>query len=190
MRPYPADSSDLGLAGAFSRHLASRQAALEPEPAPLVAFPRFAPPPSAVRDSRATERDSRIADAALVPLDLESWEAFLAWSLELSRARAAFVVDSQGFVIGSRGSAPSGDFTGTGAELCYTMDQMASFDHASGKLHALELEFEGYRLIGLRIAPEGGADSFILGLVGSRPLGEELRRGIVRQLLYSLPNLS
>ena len=185
MRPFPANSSDLGLAAALARHLAVRAPDREPEPAPVLSFPRLTPP----RDAAGGRSESEVV-SELVHLELETWEAFLAWSLELSRSRAAFVVDSQGFVIASRGALPSGDFTATGAELCYTMGQLESFDHASGKLQALELQFDGYRLLGLRVLAESDGPPFILGLVGSRPIGDELRRGIVRQLLYCLPHLS
>ena len=47
----------------------------------------------------------------------DSWESSIAWCMSMSKAEAAFVVDSQGFVIASRGRIPGQGFEGTGAEM-------------------------------------------------------------------------
>lgn len=192
MRPLPVNSSDFEVARYLSRRLAhpGSEKAVGEAPAASTSYLRFAPPVVARPPSRTSSSSAEaVRDIATVPLEMDSWEVFLAWSLEISRARAGFVVDSQGFVIASRGNVPSGDFTGTGAELCFAMEQLASIDHASGTLQSVELQFEGYKLIGIRAVTPDPATSFILGFVGSRSLGDDLRRTIVRQLAYSLPTL-
>jgi hypothetical protein len=122
------------------------------------------------------------------PIDMDTWEVLLAWSLELCQARAAFVVDSQGFVIGSRGNVPEDAFEGVGAELCYAMEMLDRVDPEAGPLRAVDLHFAARNLVALR-ADEPSCGRFVIGFVGSHPLSTEVRDAIVAQLAYSLPNL-
>jgi hypothetical protein len=122
------------------------------------------------------------------PLELESWEAFLAWSLELCRARAGFVVDPQGFVVATRGNVPTDHFDGLGAELAYAMEQLDRIDTEAGSLLSIELQFSSRRLMAMRVPKETG-ESFVVGYVGSRPLGDEIRTAIARQVTHSLDRL-
>ncbi|MBZ0089986.1 MAG: hypothetical protein K8H90_06380 [Thermoanaerobaculia bacterium] len=185
-------SFDLELARTLTRKLA-----LGAAPAPL-GWPRPRESTASAGESgssrglrrttgRRTSSDRRGLFAA--PLEIKSWEVFLAWSLELTRARAGFVVDSQGFVIATRGNLPAGSFDGLGAELCYAMEQLGRVDPEAGALRALELQFEGRRLIGLR-ADETKVGFVVVGLLGSKPVGDELREAIVRQLRQSAGELS
>jgi len=122
------------------------------------------------------------------PLELESWEVFLAWSLELCRARAGFVVDPQGFVVATRGNVPTDHFDGLGAELAYAMEQLDRIDTEAGSLLSIELQFASRRLMAMRVSRDSDS-SFVIGYVGSRPLGDEVRNAIARQVAHSLDRL-
>jgi hypothetical protein len=129
-----------------------------------------------------------VVDLHAAPLELESWEVFLAWSLELCRARAGFVVDPQGFVVATRGNVPANQFAGLGAEMAYAMEQLDRIDVESGSLLTLELQFASRRLLAVRVA-RNGSGSFVVGFVGARPLADEVRAAIMRQLAYSVDRL-
>jgi hypothetical protein len=133
------------------------------------------------------EAGERLQSAPAVPLDMDSWEVLLAWGLELCQARAAFVVDPQGFVIASRGNVPADGFDGTGAELAYGMEQLDRVDPEAGALHGIELQFEGRKVFAVR--GEAASGLYVLGFVGSRTLPEELKSALHRQLVYSLHTL-
>jgi hypothetical protein len=122
------------------------------------------------------------------PLDLETWEVFLAWGLELCRARAGFVVDPQGFVVATRGNVPDDQFGGLGAEIAYAMEQLDRIDTEAGSLLAVELQFASRRLMAIRLAKEG-VGSIVIGFVGSRPLVDEVREALLRQATHSLDQL-
>ncbi len=171
-------SFDLEVAAGLSRILRERRPTTDPLPtSPAARFSRHAPvqaAPPAIEPA-----DGQDPELELVKLD--SWEVFLAWSLELTRSRAGFVVDSQGFVIASRGNVPKDGFDGIGAELCYAMDQLDKISPESGHLRVLELGFTGSRITGIKIAGEA-LGPLVIGFLGSRPLTDELRDSIVRQL--------
>lgn len=201
MRSRNEISSDLRLARTLSRRVRGR----EPRSLGTAAsgsigagYTRFAPdvegmePPSPPRSIQPEEIGSgevagRQQAAPAVPLDMDSWEVLLAWSLELCQARAAFVVDPQGFVIASRGNIPTDGFDGTGAELAYGMEQLDRVDPEAGTLHGIELQFEGRKVFAVRGEAAGG--SYVLGFVGSRTLPEDLKAALHRQLVYSLQTL-
>ncbi len=130
-----------------------------------------------------------IVDVHAAPFDFESWEVFLAWSLELCRARAGFVVDAQGFVVATRGNVPTNQFEGLGAELSYAMEQLSRIDVEAGSLLTMELQFASRRLLAIQVVGEG-AGSFVVGFVGPRPLSDEVRGAIMRQLAHSVARLN
>lgn len=178
MKGRSVSSSDIAAASALSQALVRRTATAgaEPPAVPLyVRMVRPAPEPPA-------------APAAPAP-EIGTWEAFLAWSLELTRAHAGFVVDSQGFVIASRGNVPKDGFEGIGAELCYAMDQLGRINPAGGALRLLELQFDGNRLIGIR-AEAADMGTVLIGFQGTRSLADETRDSLVRQLGRTLPGLT
>ena len=90
-------------------------------------------------------------------------------------------MDSQGFVIASRGNVPDDGFEGTGAELCFAMEQMDKLDSSGAILKAVELQFESYTLAAIRVPTKDDTGSFTLGFVGSRALMPEVRDAIIRQ---------
>lgn len=184
MKRCSVNSYDLGRASELTRQL--RQLALAGQ-APALREPvRLATQPTPVPPEPAPP--APVLDLHAPPLELESWEAFLAWSLELCRARAGFVVDPQGFVVATRGNVPSDHFDGLGAELAYAMEQLDRIDTEAGSLLSIELQFASRRLMAMRVSKERG-ESFVVGYVGSRPLGDEIRTAIARQVTHSLDRL-
>ncbi|HPA52140.1 MAG TPA: hypothetical protein PLP50_11115 [Thermoanaerobaculia bacterium] len=178
MRDRSVISSNVDVAAAISRSLAARRpgAPTGDEPRELyVRFERVVP----------AEASSPRPPAA----EIGTWEAFLAWSLELTRAHAGFVVDSQGFVIASRGNTPKDGFEGIGAELCYAMDQLRRINPTGGELRLLELQFDANRLIGLR-ADAGAMGTILVGFQGTRSIGDDTRDTLLRQLGQVLPGLA
>lgn len=201
MRSRNVSSSDLRLARTLSRRVRGRGQKAPGAAAPGsggAGYTRFAPalegmeppPPPRSIEPEATSSDEaagRPPAAPAVPLDMDSWEVLLAWSLELCQARAAFVVDPQGFVIASRGNVPTDGFDGTGAELAYGMEQLDRVDPEAGTLHGIELQFEGRKVFAVR--GEAASGSYVLGFVGSRTMPEDLKVALHRQLVYSLQTL-
>lgn len=187
MRRCSVNSSDLARARELSGLLASLGAPAGMRDADRVPVAAPAPPVSAAAPPQTAPAGATV-DLHAPPLELESWEVFLAWSLELCRARGGFVVDPQGFVVATRGNVPANQFEGLGAELAYAMEQLNRIDAEAGTLLSIELQFESRRLLGIRVDRSEGA-SFVVGFVGARPLSDEVRGAILRQLAFSLERL-
>ena len=116
--------------------------------------------------------------------DFSRWDEFLAWSRETARSSAAFVVDPQGFVIGSSGNVPEDGFEGTGAELSYVMSQADVMSQEMGTLRSIGLEFDGRRVAGFR-AEASDAEGFIVAFIDAESLSEATRNQVARQLEHS-----
>ncbi len=212
MRERSASSSDIELARELSRRLAGRGKAtasvgdrpadpgyrrfcttVPPAPAPIQpppeppAVPVPATPP-APPVPVAVEEPGEPAQVPQPPTGMTTWEEFLAWSLSAAHARAAFVVDSQGFVISSHGNLPADGFEGLGAELCLAMEQLERIDPEAGGLSALELVFQNRRIVGVRAVSEEEG-SFVVGFVVSAGVSDEAQRIITKQLEESLSRL-
>ncbi len=118
----------------------------------------------------------------------ESWESILTWCITSSKAEAGFVVDSQGFVIASRGRLPSHGIEGVGAELVCSIEQLERIDPDSGKLSTVDLEFDKKRLIGF-VAGSDDKNSFVVGLIAPDILPVQIKQGIIQQLHHNVQNL-
>jgi hypothetical protein len=118
----------------------------------------------------------------------DSWEAVIAWCMSLSRAEAGFVVDSQGFVIASRGRLPNQGVEGLGAELVCSIEQLERMDPESGRLLSVEMEFEKKRLLGF-VANAGEQSNYVIGLISPESLNPTGKQAIIQQILHNLPNL-
>jgi hypothetical protein len=118
--------------------------------------------------------------------EIDSWDKLLAWGIELSGASAAFVVDSQGFVIASRGNVPEDGFVGAGAELCYAVEQLDRVEPESGGLRSVDIEFAGRRMTALRVTGSEG-HSVITSFVVPRSLSDDLKTTLWKQAEYTLP---
>lgn len=93
-----------------------------------------------------------------------SWEECIAWCMSLTRAEAAFVADSQGFIIASRGRIPGQGFEAAGAELICSVEQLERIAPDAGKLLWIDMEFDKSRVVGF-ITPPVDAEYYVLGLI-------------------------
>jgi hypothetical protein len=143
-------------------------------------------------------RQTRTADVAvnvtvaeepeMAPQKFDSWESCIAWCMSSTRAEAAFVVDSQGFVIASRGRVPSQGFEGAGAELICSIEQLERVAPDAGKILCIDVDFDKRRIVGF-VATTQDTPPYVVGLVAPEPLRMEVKHKIARQILGNLPNL-
>jgi hypothetical protein len=97
-----------------------------------------------------------------------TWEECIAWCMSLTRAEAAFVADSQGFIIASRGRIPGQGFEAAGAELICSVEQLERIAPDAGKLLWIDMDFDKCRVVGF-ITPLVDAEYFVLGLITPEP---------------------
>lgn len=122
------------------------------------------------------------------PQRFPGWESCITWCMNITRSEAAFVVDSQGFIIASRGRVPGHGFDGTGAELICSVEQLERIDPDAGKLIWIDLDFDKRRVVGF-IPPSDKQEYYVLGLIGPDPSYTLLKQIITRQIIENLPNL-
>lgn len=127
-------------------------------------------------------------DELMRPQKFSSWENCIAWCMSAMRAEAAFVVDSQGFVIASRGRVPGHGFEGTGAELVCSVEQLVRVDPEAGTLLWVDLDFDKRRIVAF-VTPAEGPGCFVVGLIAPDPQYFLLKQNITRQILDNLPHL-
>jgi len=118
----------------------------------------------------------------------DSWENCIAWCMSYTHSEAAFVVDSQGFVIACRGRIPSQGFEGSGAELICSIEQLERISPEAGKLSCIDMDFDKKRLIGI-VATSETNDFFVVGLVSPEPIVTSSKQRIVQQIIRNLPNM-
>ena len=117
------------------------------------------------------------------------WESCIAWCIGITRAEAAFVVDSQGFIIATRGRIPGHGFECTGAEMIYAMDQLERIDPEAGKLLWIDLDFNKRRLVGF-VTPMEDAAYFIVGLVSPEASYNASKHVMSKHIIESLPSMN
>lgn len=93
-----------------------------------------------------------------------SWEECIAWCMTLTRAEAAFVADSQGFIIASRGRVPGQGFEAAGAELICSVEQLERIAPDAGKLLWIDMDFDKCRVVGF-ITPPVDAEYYVVGMI-------------------------
>ncbi len=120
--------------------------------------------------------------------DFCSWEDIVAWCMFISRAETGFVVDSQGFVIVSRGRIPGHGIEGIGAELVCSIEQLERIDPDAGRLLCVEMEF-GKRLLAGFMAGSDDRNNYVVGLIAPEPLSTSLKNKILQQITHNLPHL-
>ncbi len=123
-----------------------------------------------------------------VPQKFDSWETCIAWCMSATKAEAAFVVDSQGFVIASRGRIPSHGFEGAGAEMICSIEQLERIAPEAGKILCVDMDFDKRRIVGF-VASSDQMASYVVGLVAPEPLRIETKHRITQQIVQNLPNL-
>jgi hypothetical protein len=93
-----------------------------------------------------------------------SWEECIAWCMSLLRAEAAFVADSQGFIIASRGRVPGQGFEAAGAELICSVEQLERIAPDAGKLLWIDMDFDKSRVVSF-ITPTFDTEYYVVGLI-------------------------
>lgn len=186
------NSSDLERARTLSRRLSGESDAPAPS-APPTRFVRFSNrlPPRAARAADAAPAPSPVPAAPKplppAPASFESWDALLGWCLEVTRAKAAFVVDPEGFVIAHRGDWRFEHLEAVGSQLLDVKERAERIEQAgSAKLIALELE--SFSLSGMVFALEGGG-AMLVGFIDSKELGREAQKAIAAQVAKDLDRL-
>ena len=124
----------------------------------------------------------------LVMQKFDSWENCIAWCMSSTRAEAAFVVDSQGFVIANRGRVPSQGFEGAGAELICSIEQLERIAPDAGKIMCVDIDFDKRKIIGF-VATSEKTGLYVVGLVAPEPLQYGVKQKLTQQIIDNLPNL-
>jgi hypothetical protein len=122
------------------------------------------------------------------PQNFTSWESCIAWCMSTIRAEAAFVVDSQGFIIASRGRVPSQGFEGTGAELVCSVEQLERVAPDAGKLLWVDLDFDKRRVVAF-ITPSDSSEYYVVGFVAPDSSFHSLKQHVTNQIIDNLPHL-
>ncbi|MGA7826717.1 MAG: hypothetical protein WCA04_03595 [Geobacteraceae bacterium] len=122
------------------------------------------------------------------PQKFTSWESCIAWCMSTMRAEAAFVVDSQGFIIASRGRVPSQGFEGTGAELVCSVEQLERVAPDAGKLFWVDLDFDKRRVVAF-ITPSDSSEYYVLGFIAPDASFHSLKQHLANQIIDNLPHL-
>ncbi len=147
--------------------------------------------PQRVRQTVAVPEEAKAAvseEPEPAPQKFDSWENCIAWCMSATRAEAAFVVDSQGFVIASRGRIPSQGFEGAGAEMICSIEQLERIAPDAGKVLCVDMDFDKRRIVGFVASAEETAP-YVVGLVAPEPLRFETKHRITQQIVENLPNL-
>jgi hypothetical protein len=142
--------------------------------------------PGVMPEAAGSRQDSDKPDEGQQTFD--SWESCIAWCMSTTHAEAAFVVDSQGFVIACRGRIPSHGFEGSGAELICSIEQLERIAPEAGKLSCIDMDFDKKRLIGI-VAVSATDDFYVVGLVSPEPLVTASKQRIVQQIIRNLSNM-
>jgi hypothetical protein len=118
----------------------------------------------------------------------EEWSVFLDACLEATGQETAFVVDSQGLTVASRGKLGSGEIESIGTRLSIAFEQAGAMEIAAGSVTSLLAEFEHLWMTGLRCTSSNGM-VFLVGVLGRDPVRRSMRkeiRGSLRMLLNNL----
>jgi len=149
---------------------------------------------SSRKSSRRSVQPDAEVKAAFVPVEKEqpqkftSWESCIAWSMNMIRAEAAFVVDSQGFIIASRGRVPSQGFEGAGAELVCSVEQLERVATDAGKLLWVDLDFDKRRVVAF-ITPSESSEYYVVGFISPDASFSSFKQYLTTQIIDNLPHL-
>ncbi len=123
------------------------------------------------------------------PDNFRTWDDCIRWCLEATRSHAAFVVDSQGFIIASQGLIPEAGFECTGAEMICSLEQLERIDPEAGKLLWIDLDYRQRRIAGL-VTPSYVAEYFIVGLVSPDSFQFFAHKDLITsKILENLPHI-
>jgi hypothetical protein len=195
MQDHNETSSDLELARRLTwklsgpqrnrvRHLLSPT--LEAESKDFTRVERtFLPIETKKEETGSAETDSEQICTEPISEEIYSFDPLLAWGKSVSGAESVFIVDSQGFVIASRGKAPADGFDAVGAEMCYKLSLLEGIESTAGKLVWADLEYNRTKIYGFRVTSEHEED-FIIGFISHSFVTDDLKRLIRHQFRRSL----
>jgi chromosome partitioning protein len=179
-----------GLGSLINRRLKEADSSFEPKPVqPLAGGSRyldFSSERFSPRRSGSVNQDGEGGgELRLAPVTgmsgLAEWRGFLDTCLKATGAETAFVMDSQGLTLATRGRLHSGQIEGLGTRLMIAYEQAASMEIAAGEVHGVLVEFEHLWLTGLRTETRAG-QRYTIGILGGEPVGpkarEQIREGI------------
>lgn len=160
------------------------------DPSPYIRFSsgtRSGPQPVVQRQSRPAPPSPPSEDAITLPeTPFESWEESLQWVREVSKAKAAFVVDSQGFVLLRQGEEqPEDGYEGVGANLGLAVDQLNQMEIEDGDIQMADLTYQSQSMLVIRVKDKED-DYFTLGVVDADNLTGENKKQIYRQIRRSI----
>jgi len=124
-----------------------------------------------------------------VPTEFVTWRDMLGWCREAADARAAFVLDADGFVVANMGEEPANGFDGMGAELVYSMDHLDRVDSYAGGVVSVDLQFKDRSVYGFRIRV-GDAAQLVMGLICDGELRTEIKNWIIDVAHLNLAKLT
>ena len=149
-------------------------------PPAVKAYPQSMP----ARPAAGADREDKL----LLPPHFSTWEGCISWCMEVTRSEAAFVVDSQGFIIASRGRIPGWGIECTGAEMVCAVESLERIDPDAGKLIWVDLDFDRRRIVGF-VAPAENEEYFVVGFLSPDPAYYSHKQTILRQIIESLPTI-
>jgi hypothetical protein len=181
-------SSDLERARAFSRRLAGESSAPTPKEE-KAGFTRFANR----FEARAPRPESSPAVApaqtplAAKPSTYASWDALLAWCLEVTSSRAAFVVDPEGFVIAHCGDWKFENLEALGSQLLDVKERAERIEQG-GNARLIALELESFSLNGMIFSLKDRG-TMLVGFIDAKELGREVQKAIDAQVRHNVDHL-
>ena len=123
------------------------------------------------------------------PMDFVTWGDLLGWCLDEIKGRAAFVLDSDGFVVANMGEEPINGFDGMGAELVYSMDHLDRVDGQAGSILSVEMEFKDRSVYGFRVTITEKVH-LILGLICDESMQKKVKYRITETIFVNLSRLT
>jgi hypothetical protein len=198
-------SSDLNLARELSRRLVVERAPVAPAPARpaprgYVAFPSRGAVPAAVRvpmpvvAAPPSEPEPRaLPEPPVVSVEEGSacWDRLLDWCLDAFGAEAAFIMDSYGLVVATRGRMTADTVQGVGARLMVTLqhaEQMA-VEAPDGTSRAVAVELAAGWLNGMRVTLGRGDEALVLtvGVASRAPFRRDERLAVEAAFASAMP---
>jgi hypothetical protein len=176
LAPIPTSSRGTEISHETPAYLRLSKESLPQIPAPITVLPADVP-----KDAPASPID-------IQPQKFTSWEGCLGWCMGLTRAEAAFVVDSQGFIIASRGRVPGYGFEGTGAEMVCSVEQLERIAPDAGKLLWVDLDYDKRRIVGF-VTPQHDSQYYVIGFIAPEPAYHSIKHFLATQIIENLPNM-
>jgi len=124
-----------------------------------------------------------------VPMEFVTWRDMLGWCREAADARAAFILDVDGFVVANMGEEPVNGFDGMGAELVYSMDHLDRVDAHAGTIISVDLQFKDRSVYGFRIRINE-AVQLVMGLICDGELRTDIKNWILDVAYLNLAKLT